>query len=514
METSTRIVKNTSYLYIKMIVNLFISLYTARVFLNTLGASDYGLYTLIAGTIFMFGFLQDTLSRSTLRYLCYYKAKNDFLLQKKVYSISIVLHLIISFVIALNLILIADFLFSGFLNIEPSRIHAARYVYYFMIVSFSFTVMSVPYDSILNANEDMFYYSVIGIIESLMRLVLAIWLPYVGMDKLVFYSLFLSLITIFSLVVKRIYCYRKYEECQFSMSLFDKTLAKQMTSYAGWNFLTSITSLISFNSMPLLLNNFFSTVVNAAQGIAAQVNGILMVFSSNLLKALNPTITKSGGINDTEKAMRFSITGSKLSFLITCFLSVPIIIECRYILKLWLVNVPEWASVFCALLLIRSLANQLITVYAECIYASDNIKNYCIVKGILNLIPIFLVYLCFKMGAAPYSIYVVLFICWELLGGAVIIYYNKKMYRLDIPFYLRHLVFPCIGILVVGLVTGFLINALLTESIFRLILNIILPTLIVASLSWLYILDVEERTLFIKMTDKIVSYSKKTIYHD
>lgn len=497
-----------------MIVNLFISLYTARVFLNTLGASDYGLYTLIAGAIFMFGFLQDTLSRSTLRYLCYYKAKQNKLSQKKVYSISIVLHLIVSLIIAFNLVLIADFLFSGFLNIDPDRVYAARIVYYFMIVSFAFTVMSVPYDSILNANEDMFYYSVIGIIESLMRLVLAILLPYVETDKLVFYALFLSLITIISLIVKRIYCYHKYEECRFSFSLFDKVLAKQMTLYAGWNFITSITSLISFNSMPILLNYFFSTVVNAAQGIAAQINGIMMVFSTNLLKALNPTITKSGGIKDIEKTSRFSITGSKLSFLITCFISVPVIIECSYILKLWLVNVPEWASIFCALLLIRSLANQLITVYAECIYASNNIRNYCIVKGILNLIPILLVYLCLKMGAAPYIVYVVLFICWELLGGAVIIYYNKQMYGLDIYFYLYRLVFPCIGVLSVSLAIGFFINNLFSESLIRLLLNIVLPNIVVASLSWYYILDHEEKALFIKIAKKVISYSKNTSCHD
>lgn len=510
METSTRIVKNTTYLYIKMAANLLISLYTARVFLNTLGPSDYGLYTLIAGVIFMFGFLQDTLSRSTLRYLCFYKAQNNLLLQKKVYTISIILHLIISLIIAFNLIIITDYLFSGFLNIDTDRVYAARMVYYFMIASFAFTVMSVPYDSILNANEDMLYYSVIGIIESVLRLVLAIWLPFVETDKLIFYSFFLACITIFSLIIKRVYCHRKYEECQLSISLFDKGIAKQMTTYAGWNFLTSITSLISFNAMPVLLNNFFNTVVNAAQGIAGQVNGILMVFSSNLLKALNPTITKSGGVYDIQKTLRFSMTGSKLSFLITCFLSVPIIVECHYILKLWLVNVPEWAPVFCALLLIRSLSNQLVTVYAECIYASDNIRNYCIIKGILNILPIVIVYLWFKMGAAPYVIYIALFLCWELLGGIVIIYYNRKLYHLSIASYLRQLVLPCLGILVVALAMGFAINTLFDESIIRLFSNILLSCLIISLLSWVMVLDREEKDLFVKMLGKLLSQLKIT----
>lgn len=480
-----------------MLITMLISLYTARVFLNTLGASDYGLYTLISGVIFMFGFLQDTLTRATLRYLCVYKVEGDLVKQRKVFSISMLLHFAISLFIMTNLLIINNFLFSGFLNIPPDRLLTARYVYYFMIASFAFTVMSIPYDSVLNANENMFFYSFVGIAESLLKLFLAIVLPFVDSDKLIFYSLFLSLITIVSLIVKRVYCHWKYEECRFRIAYYDKYMAQNMISYAGWNFLTSISSLISFNAMPILLNKFYGTVLNAAQGIATQVNGVLTQFSSNMLKALNPTITKNGAGENVENMMKFGLTGSKLSFVILCFFAVPIIVECPYVLQLWLVNVPDWASVFCVMLLIRSLANQLTIVFSDCIYASQDIKYYCIFKSILNIMPIVFVYIVFKMGGAPYLLYVILFGCWEVLGGIVILYFNRKKYQLKIWLYLKTLLFPCIILLLIEYGCGLLITTLMEVSLFRLIIVIFNSTVLCLSLSWILVFGEIERKLIL-----------------
>jgi len=488
---------------------MLISLYTARVFLNVLGASDYGLYTLIAGVIFMLGFFQDLLTRATLRYLCFYKTNEDLLNQKKVYSISVLLHIGIAIIIALNLILLMDFLFSGFLNIDADRVPAARMVYCFMIASFVFTVMTVPYDSVLNANEDMLYYSIVGIAESFLKLILALYLPYTNSDKLVFFSLAIAVITILSLVVKRIYCHLKYEECKMKWSYFDKTIAQKMVTYAGWNFLTSISSLVAFNAMPVVLNIFFGTIANAAQGIASQINGVMTTFSTNIMKALSPIINKAGcGGTDIETMKQFALSGSKISFLVLALISVPLISECPYILKLWLINVPQWAAIFCVLLLIRTVTNQLETVYADCVYANENIKNYCVIKSVLNILPIIVVYILFKLGAAPYMLYVALFLCWELMGGVVIIYYNKLIYGLDIEDYLEKLLLPCIAVFTIGLLEGYLVGEFLKESLLRLILNIVLSSLTILSLSWKIVLDEKEKTMVIGLMNKIQSTIK------
>lgn len=494
MSTSTRILRNTSFLYIKIIVSSLVSLYTARVFLNVLGASDYGLYNLMASVIFTFSFFQALLTRSTLRYLCYYKGLNDMESQKRVFSISFLLHIGIAIVIVVALPLLAIFFFSGFLNIEPDRVFAAKWVYYLMIVSFVFTVLSVPYDSVLNANENMFYDAIIGISESILRLMLALILPLVFWDKLIFFSIVICSITVISLTIKRVYCHLKYKECKVQLKLYDKKLAKEMISYAGWNFTTAITSIVSFSAMPVLLNIFWGTLLNAAQGVANQVNSALTMFSSNLLKAINPVIMKSGG-NDVKRMHELSLTGSKLSFSILSLFAVAIIVECPYILKIWLNNVPDWTVIFCELLLIRSLFNQMITVYIDCIYASKDIKNYCIIKSVLNILPLFIVYFLFSCGSAPYSLYIVMFICWELFGGVVALYYNNKMYQLNVSGYIRYLALPCIADLIISLLGGYAVTLFLEPSLERLILNVVFTFLLQLCLVWYIILDQKERLL-------------------
>lgn len=502
MKTSSRILKNSTYLYIKMIITIITSLYTSRVFLNTLGASDYGLFSLLGGVIYLFGFLQDTLTRSSLRYMCYYKANGEIVNQQKVYTISVILHLSLSFLILSLLLLITPYLFSGFLNIESDRIEAARWVYYSMVLAFVFTVMSIPYDSVLNANENMLYYSKVGVLENILKLLLAISLPFVATDKLIYFAFASMLITIISLVLKRVYCFTKYEECRFRLSLFDKRIAKNMTSYAGWNFLTSVSSLASFNAIPIFLNIYFGTVINAAQGIASQVNGFLTQFSTNLLKALSPTITKSGSDN-VVKMIKFGTTGSKLSFIILAFFAVPIIVECPYILKIWLKNVPEWTSIFCVLLLIRSVINQLLTVFADCIYANADIKNYCIIKSFFNFLPIPLMFLAFKMGVAPYMVYVIMFLCWEFFGGIIIFFFMKKLYKFDIIPYLLTILLPCSIVFLFELFVGYSISCYFSPSFLRLLFNSIIITVLLILSSWMIILNSEEKMIVRELLRKI-----------
>lgn len=485
-----------------MFVTLLISLYSSRVFLQVLGVSDFGLYNLVAGTILMLGFFKDVLSGATMRYLCFYKGEKDSKSQISVFNISLLLHLVISLFIAIALVVAAYFLFDGFLNIPEGRNDVAKTVYYLMICSFVFEVMSVPYDSVLNANENMLYYSAIGITESLFRLALALYIPFAQSDKLIFFAVATVSISIFSLLVKRIYCHRKYDECRIDFNSWNQRIMKDMVSYAGWNLFASTTWIIGNNSMNIIINKFFGTVVNAAQGIAAQVNGVLSNFSSNLSKSINPVLSKSMGESDTAKMMRFAYSGTKISFLVFCLFCSPIIIEAPYILKLWLKNVPEWTVIFCQLLLIRTLTNQMITLFARCIYASDKIRDYCLLKGGINLLPIILLWIVYDKGFPPYYAYVVYYITYELMGGVLIIFYNKRMFHLKFRHYIQQIVLPCSLLFLIQMLCGLYVNSLLEQGFIRLVVNGVLVTAILLSFAWFFIFNKSEKELIMKWKRK------------
>lgn len=483
-----------------MAVTMLISLYSTRVILDNLGEKDFGLFNLVAGVIVMFGFFQDTMTRATLRYLCFYKGEKNIKKQIVVFNVSFFIHIIIAIIICTNLIAFSDYIFNNLLNIDTERVEAAKYVYYFMIISFAFTVLTIPYDSILNANENMFIYAAIGIIESLCKLIIALAIPFYTNDKLIFFSICTTLITINSLLIKRIYCHKKYEECKIRITSIDKYTVRKMLSYAGWNFLTSISSLLSYHGLGVILNIFWGTALNAAQGIANQINGVLMTFSENILKAINPVINKAEGENNQERLQILSFTGTKFTFIIFTFFALPIIFESDNILNLWLKETPKWTVIFCQLLLIRTLTNQLTTVFASRVYAQGNIKNYCIIKSFFNILPLPITYFAFKNSFPPYTMYIIMLFFWEILGGLVVLYFAQRKCNINVRAYIKEILIPATMLFITTSLIDYIIISNLTASIFRILYTTLISIAVTCLITWYTFLNSYEKNI---ITNKV-----------
>jgi len=332
--TSHRVAMNTGILYAKTGITMFISLYTTRLILNSLGTSDFGIFGIIGTAIAMLGFLGSAMAASTQRFMSYTQGEGNMEKQKSIFNVSIVLHFLVALILGVALLIAGQFFFNGTLNIPDERIFAARVIYYFMIASFLFTIMSVPYEAVLNAHENMLYYAIVGIIESVLKLTVAIIVVYTVADKLIVYGALMAGISFTVMIIMRMYCHRNYNECVFKPKAhFDKKLMKEMTSFAGWSFLGNISQTIANLGQGIVINKFFGTVINASQGIAGQVNGQLSVFTTSLMKALNPVITKSEGAGNRKLMIDTTMMGCKISFFLMAIVSVPALIEMPYILN-------------------------------------------------------------------------------------------------------------------------------------------------------------------------------------
>ncbi|ORL43740.1 MATE family efflux transporter [Zunongwangia atlantica] len=427
MSSANRVIKNTGFLYAKMGITMFISLATTRLVLNALGAADFGIFNVVGGAIAMLGFLHAAMSTATQRFMSFYEGKGEKDKQKHIFNVSLVLHFLIAIGLGLILLVAGYFFFNGVLNIAPDRIYAAKVVYGSLIVSTMFTVMSVPYEAVLNAHENMLYYSIVGVIESLLKLAVAlIVVNYVG-DKLELYGLLTACIPLLVLTVMRIYCHKKYSECVLAPKKYwEPILMKEMTSFAGWNLFGTASGMISQYGIGIVLNTFYGTILNAAHGIANQLSGQLMAFSNNMMKAVNPVIVKSEGGGNRDKMLKTSLFSAKLSFLMLAFFAIPFMIETPYILKIWLKNVPPWAILFVRLQLFRSLIEQLTIMIGRTISAQGNIRNFMKIKSILNVLPIVLTYLLFIYDFPPFYMYVVWILCWGVFGGCVTLYFANR----------------------------------------------------------------------------------------
>ena len=502
-QTANRVIKNTGYLYAKMAITMFVSLYTTRLILNSLGASDFGIYNIVGGAIAMLGFLNVAMASATQRFMSYSEGEGNKEKQKNIFNISCILHFCISIIIALILLAAGWFFFHGILNIPADRVSAAQVVYCSLIVSTVFTVMNVPYDAVMNAHENIRYYAVVGIIESFLKLAVAFACVYAKGDKLIVYGVLMAAIPFITLTIMKVYCHRHYKECVINpRKFYDKKLMREMTSFAGWSLAGSMGGILGNYGNGIVLNSFFGTILNAALGIANQLNGMLMVFSNSMLKALAPVIVKTEGGGEHEKMLEYSFTGCKFSFLLFSIFCLPCLVETPYILKLWLKEYPDWTIIFVRFQIVRTLMEQTYITLGTSLNATGKIKQTNLFSFVLNLLPLFLLSIAFWMGASPWWYYPIVIFCMVVLSAASIIYYCKKFCNLNIWQYFKAIPIPCLVVSVIVLTIGFAVSQALAQGMIRLLVNMAVMSLaLMIGACWL--LSSKERQLMTSIIQKL-----------
>ena len=506
MSTSTRVIKNTGFLYVKMGITMFVSLYTTRLILASLGASDFGIFNVVGGAIGLLGFLNSTLANATQRFMSYAEGEGVLDNKKKIFNISVSLHIIIAILTVVLLFGVMYPLFNGILNIATERLFAAKIVYLSLIFSTFLTIVNVPYDAVMNAHENMLYYSIIGVFESLLRLVVAFACVYTSSDKLILYGVLMAVIPLITLSIMKAYCHRKYEECVLApLKYWETSTVKQIASFSGWNFLTAISSLFSAQGLGLVLNHFFGTRLNAAQGIANQLNGQLSAFSVTMLKALNPVIVKNAGAKNIDSMNRTTMAGCKFSTLLIMLFAIPFMFEMPYILNLWLKNVPEWTVIFCILQLVQTIICQIANPAATAVYAQGDIKGYAIYKSIMNILPLLLSFISFEFGASPMWLYVPMIVVWAIGGDVVIVRYAQKKCALKIVDYLTSVCKPITSVCCCMILFGMAVYLFFETGMLRLILTFAFTTIGMLFGVYFFGINNTEKEIFMDMKKRLMS---------
>ena len=416
-----RIAKNTVLLYARMFLVMLVSLYTVRVVLNVLGEVDYGIYNVVGGIVVMFAFLSRTLASASQRYFAYELGRRDYEKLNNVFSITLILYILIIIIILILAETLGLWFLHAKMTIPDDRMFAAEMIYQFSIVSFCFTILMTPYQALLIAREDMNVYAFVGVLEAVLYLIVAISLKIIPFDHLIVYG---ALMTVAALVVNSIYYIYsrvKYPESRFR-KYWNPQLAKEITSYSGWNIFGAIANVLRSQGINILINMFFSPAINAARGLAYQVSGALNLFASNFYSAVRPQVTKKYAAGDINETNNLIFSSSKLSYYLILFLAVSVIVFIHPVLQLWLVDIPRYTELFVSLLiivvLIDSLSNPLMTL----VQATGRVKVYQLVVSILLIMNLPISWVLLKLGfPAEYTMYTAIAISFVLLFARVII---------------------------------------------------------------------------------------------
>lgn len=398
-----RLYTNTLLLYIRMLFTVIVGLYTSRVILNTLGVSDYGIYNIVGSIVFMLAFLNNAMITATQRFLSYALGNKDFQKLHDVFCTSLSIHIILSFIILVFAETIGLYILNFYLNIPEERLTAANWVYQCSLFTFIWNIISVPYNSTIVAHEKMKVFAYISILQVTMKLTIVFLLLAFNTDKLITYGILLLCVQMIIQIIYTVYCRRNFSECKYRITL-NRPLFKEMFSFIGWNIMGNLGYSIKDQVSNVILNVFFGTFVNAARGIALQVNGIIWNFSGNFLMAVNPQITKSYAENNITHYQRLIYTSCHFSFFLLSIITIPFIINMDYLLKLWLGKVPEYTYEFLLLTLITSLINAMIIPMTTGIQASGRIRILQISITTFALLEPLTGYILLKCGGNPYEI--------------------------------------------------------------------------------------------------------------
>lgn len=472
MGKANTILKNSGFLFVRMVLVLLVQLYTSRVVLKVLGFEDFGIYNVVASVIIFLSFVQSALRNATFRYIAYDLGTGKIENLKKTYSMAVNSHLLLAIVFALVFEVVGVWFINNKLNILPDRLFAANIAFQFSLLTFCVNIVRSPLDSNILAHEQMNFYALISIIEVLLKLAIVYLLFITSGDKLILYSIFLSVVSVVVFVVYVIYNKFKIADTCY-IFCWEKKIFKQFLSYSSWSVLVNATCIISTQAINIYYNLFFGLLANAAIGLSNQVTSGLNSLLSSFTQAFNPQIIKSYASNEVAYFKQLIMSSSKLAYFLLFSISIPIIINIDFLLKIWLDEYPPLTPILIQVSIIYYLIDALQAPLVTSVHATGKLKVHQICMSIIVFLNVPVIYFALNLGA-PAVAAIAIWCSFNLIAAVARVIIMKGLIGLDIKKYLIEVVLRVVFISFLVFGTTMLISTFLSDGWIRLIVTTII----------------------------------------
>lgn len=483
---------------------MFVSLYTSRVVLSTLGVESFGVYNVVGGIVSMLSFFNSSMATSTQRFLNFEMGKKDASALNKVFINAVNSHILIAVLTVIALESVGLWFLYNKLVIPKEHIDAALVVFHCSAASLFISILSTPYRASIIANEKMGIFAYFSIIEVVLNLIIVYLLIVIPYNKLAIYGVLTMFTSIVASFLNFQYCIRHFKECRYILSI-DVKLIKKLMLFSGWMLFGCLSDMLSKQGVNILLNVFFGPIFNAARGIAIQVQNAVNAFVANFMMAVRPQIIKSYSSGDYHNMYRLVFSSSKLSFYLLFLITTPILLHTDFILNIWLKNVPEYCVLFTRLVLIELLISSAYVPIAQINQASGNIRNYQLAISLIFLASFILTYVLFKIGFPAYSTFL-LSISLAIIGLFVRVYILKQDNSFPAKQYLVKIMLPLVPIAAISLIPPIIVMLQLNTSFTSFLVVTLIGLISSISTIWLLGLDGAEKSI---ITEKLIVLGNK-----
>ena len=477
-ENNKRIAQNTIFLYFRMFLTLIVGLYTSRIVLQALGINDYGINSVVGGIVVLLTYINNLLSQGTSRFLTIALGEKNLSKLKNVFSACVTMHIIVAIITLILGETIGLWFVNYELNIEPSRMYAANWVYQLALISCILSIMQVPYNASVISHEKMSIFAYLSIFEVLMKLVAAWLLLHVAMDKLILLAIFNFIVGCLTIVFYRIYCIKNFEECTFKLG-YDMKLYKEIAAYTGWNSLGTFAFTVNNQGINVLLNLFYGTAINAARGITNTVSNMIVQFINGFQTAVRPQITKYYAQGNIDEMNKLIINDSKFSSYLVLLIGIPLFFETEYVIELWLGQTPSYVVTFIRLTIIQLFVQAIDFPIGSGIHAYGKMKLPNLTSSIayLSIIPIS--YIAMKLGANPNIAYLITMLAFPVAMGFDLWILNKYS-KFNIWIFMKDILLKDFIIILTASIILYTIQHFISQGFIRLMTICIVSTLILS----------------------------------
>lgn len=490
--SNKRIAKNTAYLYMRMLLVMMVALYTSRVVLEALGVDDYGTYNVVGGLSASFMFFSSSLSNSTQRFLNIELGKRNLTQVNRIFSVCFLLFSLLAIIVIILSFTFGKWFVVDILNIPEVARNAAVIVLYATALTLAVTLICSTYESVVVARENMKIYAFLGVVDAIAKLAIAYLIMLVP-DKLIWYAWLMLFATILPKAIIVLYSIRKYPESRPKL-IWDNSLVKEMFIFNGWNIYGSAIWVANMQGLNIILNVFFGPAVNAARGIANQVNNAVTNFTSNFFVAVRPQIVKRYATEEFDSLISLIFNSSKYSFFLLWIICLPLLFNMNEIINLWLKNPPFYATAFTNWTLIYSLLSVLHHPMWSAVAAIGHLKKFILLGSNVLLLCLPISYLFLYYNISPIVIYPIIIIFQSLYQFITIILIQKYL-PISLKDYFSRVLTPIIKVVTISIMITLSIHLFVPENLIGFIISLII-SIIVAILTAFYVgMDAKNRII-------------------
>lgn len=402
-----------------MLTTMFVSLYTSRVVLKALGVDDFGLYQTVGGIVVMLSFLNGALSTGSSRFLTFELGKGVTQKLKETFSTLLFAHIIIALLVVVIGAPLGIWFISNHLVVPPEKLTSAYVIFHLSIFTSFLSITQVPYSSIIIAHENLSIYAYISIGETLLRFCVAFFIQYIHNYKLELYAFLLSTVQIISILFYRFFCVCYYVESRFNYKLINFSVLKDIGIFSGWSLFAAVSIPLTNQGTLILLNNYFSSAVVSARSVALQVNNAVNQFITNFRTASNPQIVKRYSSGDFDGSKRLLLVSTSFSFYLMLLLALPVYILAEPLLRLWLVEVPQYSVFFLKWSMISSLFSVFDVSFYTALYSKGRLRENALLSPVISALQFPILYFYFRKGLSPHIVAYINVVVMFIIGCVV-----------------------------------------------------------------------------------------------